>query len=121
MHLDGVTYQEIADAAGISRQAVHQTITGLLNTLAHHKRGRDFYYSNIKYKGIYEYFANNQNATFTSFVKAVAENNSSKKAPTIKNFLTGKHDSRFTIDQIKRMCKVCGKSFEEVFEERGDM
>ncbi len=36
----------------------------------------------------------------------------------IRCFLKGENDSSFTIAQIRRMCEIVGKPFEETFKER---
>lgn len=118
MRLDGATFQQIADTCGITKQAAHQAIRKYTDKIARCQRGRSFSYNDIKFKGIYEYFEANEEVTLTSFANAVFDEESGTRGGTIRNFLTGKTDSRFTISQIKRMCEICGKPFEEVFEER---
>ena len=117
MRLDGATYQEIADICGISKQAVHESVTRYYKRVVDGKRGQNFSCEEIVYEGIYEHFMKDENESATSFsIKIFGINGS--RAKNIRNFITGKNNSHFTIPQIKRMCEVVGKPFEEVFKER---
>ena len=123
MLLDGASYKEIADAYGISRQCVQKTINQYVKKLAADKRGRKFELNNIKYQGIYDYFEENVNETLTSFAMKVYEvdrEKGLKKSVTIKNLVTGNHNVHLTLPQIKKICEIVGKPFEEVFKERSD-
>lgn len=121
MRIDGATYQEIADVYGISRQAVHYALKKYKERLVGEVRGRRFRCNDIKYTGIYEYFKANKKETVSSFaikVFNIHTYNSGAISQKIRNFITGRNESHFTIEQIKRMCEIVGKPFEEVFKER---
>jgi DNA-binding XRE family transcriptional regulator len=110
MRCDGATYQEISDACGLTRQAVHLRITEYTERITKGTRGKGFCLFDIKYKAIREHFADNSKLSISAFAKAVGVN-----ASTMRNFLTGKNASYFTIPQIRRMCEIVGKPFEDVF------
>lgn len=117
MRKDGATYQQIADACGISRQAVQQQVSEFEKRRTYGIRGRQWYINNIRYKGIYDHFNNNAQESLSSFSRAIYGYTASRVAIT-RNFLCNGSETKFTINQIKRICKRCGKSFEEVFAER---
>jgi hypothetical protein len=118
MRLNGATYQEIADTCGITRQAAHQAVRLYANKISSKRRGREFFLEEIKFEGIYEHFVENEEETVTSFAKSIFGGSYSVKVPTMRNFLRGETNSFFSISQIKRMCEICGKPFEDVFKER---
>lgn len=115
--MSGATFQEIANACGVSRQAIHDRLK-LYEQKVKGRRGHGFYIKAIKFEGIYQYFKENIGETVSSFCTRTGTGNKGGRVATMKNFLTGKTDSRFSIPQIKKMCEVCGKPFEEVFKER---
>lgn len=110
MRISGATYQEIADESGISKQAVHDALSRYIRRLTSGIRGHRLCLFGIKYKAIREYFANNVYESINTFAKKT-----DVQPATMKNFLTGKSESRFTIPQIKQICEIVGKPFEEVF------
>lgn len=116
MRQEGATYQKIADAAGVSKQWVHHRLTGCAPELKY-TRGHGFNIEKIVYKGIYEHFKNDVHESVTSFTKKIYGHDV-KNIPTVRLFITGKSNTRFTITQIKRICETVGKPFEEVFAER---
>ena len=115
MRMSGATYQEIANAFGISKQCAHQTISNYCQVLSG-IRGRGFDARNIKYEGLRSYFLENHNETLTSFTEKIFGANTGYKVSTMRNFLTGKHATRFSIEQIRRICEVVGEPFEEAFK-----
>ena len=117
MRIDGATYQEIADAYGITRQRAYQIIASYLDGLQKLTRGRGFPCEDIVYEGMFEYFSANERESLTSFAHKVLGSRGGGTA-TMRNFLTGRNESHFTIAQIKRMCEIVGKPFEETFKER---
>lgn len=111
----GLTYQEIADRCGISKQRVHQII-GVV-------RKNNVGIESIVYKGIYDYMKENSKITYSTLYSKISGGNSSENA--IKNFRVFLHNSadegKLNIKQIKRLIKLTGKSFEELFERRNDI
>lgn len=117
LHAEGMTFQKIADIAGISRQRVHQRVSTYVEG-AIPRRNRSFDISKIKYKGIYEYFVNDPYESLTSFtVKLGYSVSGGSPLHHVRNMLYGAN-SHFPINTIKRICDVVGKPFEEVFAER---
>ena len=116
MRMAGATIREIADVCGVSYQAVQHKLQSYAQDLLEIKM-RKVDLSKIKYKGICEYFRENPVESYSSFAEKVTKNRNSKFTSKIKSSFQGEHESTFTIAQIKSMCEVVGKSFEETFEE----
>lgn len=116
MRLNGATFQEIGDAFGITRQGALSTVNNYCKLLAG-IRGHGFDVNQIKYQGIYEYFLKNPSESASSFVFKVFGYNSGK-SNAMKHFLLGERTMYFSIEQVKRICEIVGKPFEEVFKER---
>ena len=119
MRIDGATFQEIADACGVTKQAVQQKVSAYYNGQLKSKRGRKLNIQKIKYKGIYEYFVENPTETLTSFVNKVFGENGrcNSNVNKMSDFLYRKRESRFSIAQIKRICEIVGQPFEKTFKE----
>lgn len=115
---NGATYQEIADATGYTKQWINMVILKLAPELKG-TRGNGFDIETIVYKGIYEHFRSDLYESITSFTKKVLGHTSNKSTSTMRDFIIGEHNSRFSITQIKKMCDITGKTFEELFERRG--
>ncbi len=116
MRMEGKTIREIADDYGVSYQAVQQKLQSYTQTLVE-TRMRRIDISKIKYKGIYEHFMENPFENYTSFAEKITSRRNSTLTHKIKVSFQGENESTFTIAQIKAMCKIVGKSFEETFEE----
>ena len=112
---NGATYQEIADAEGVSKQWVNQIITKHAPELKY-TRGHGFNIETIVYKGIYEHFKSDLHESVTSFTHKIYGRTCRNNISTVRRFIIGEHpDSRFSIAHIKKMCEITGKSFEELF------
>lgn len=117
MRMNGATYQEIADACGLTKQRVNYLLIHYKDALKG-MRGKGFNIERIIYKGIYEHFRDNLYESITSFSNKVYGYVGNEPS-SIRRFITGKEKrTRFTIQQIKNMCKATGKTFEELFERR---
>ena len=117
MHDEGKTYREIAEISGISYQAVWSKHIAYLKRKRTGKRN-GFCIEDIPFKGFYEYFSDNAEESIISFsvkVKGYFEQSFYEK---LKNTLNGTHFSLFKITDIKKMCEITGKTFEELFTER---
>lgn len=117
MRIDGATYQEIADACGISRQDAHHRLQNYCKKIVEggHK-GRKVSCNDIVYQGIYEYFDNHTSESISSFCNKIYGNTS--QVGKLSAFFRGEINSHFTIQQINKMCEIVGKPFEEVFAKR---
>lgn len=123
MRMDGRTFQEIADYYGTTKQAVHTKFRSYLKILDGERgrtvAGKRFNINRIPYKGLYEHFREKETETISSFALKVSGSEAATNfIQKMKTFLNGTHNALFKIDQIKRMCEIVGKPFEEVFEER---
>jgi hypothetical protein len=116
MRLDGMTFQQIADVCGTSRQNVHQAVKLYSKKIINGVRGRGFPVEIIRFQGIYEHFYDNEKESITSFATKVYGHE--QYGSKLRKFLIGESESHLTIPQIKRICEICGKPFEEVFKER---
>ena len=105
--IKGKTYQEIGDMCGISRQAVYLRT----KTLEEGKM------SKIVYKGVYDYFANNDNMNFSKFTRQVNGNGQIIEYGTLKRFLCGEI-MRVPLSVIMKICEIVAKPIEEVFKRR---
>lgn len=115
----GATYQEMADAEGISKQAIYEKVKAYEKYLMG-KRGRinGFDYNNIVYKGIYEHFRDHVDESVSNFAEKVFGFSASGKTQKVKGFLLGESESLFKVRHIKNMIAITGKSFDELFELR---
>ena len=113
----GITYQKIADEAGITKQAVYQRLLYYRHKIIGF-RGKGFNINTIVYQGIYDWFKENFDASLYSLVYKVFGHSDGATMTRFRYFLIGKHDSHFKIEHIKRLCEITGKPFEEVFKRR---
>ena len=113
----GATYQEIADDVGLSKQRVNKIVTEHAPELKG-MRGNRFDIERIIYKGIYDYFKSHPYESLSSFVGKIY-GYTGNEISTIRDFITGAHTSRLTIERIRKICEITGKTFEELFELRG--
>lgn len=102
MRENGYTYEEIAKKFGYTKQYIYQIIG--------RKRKFNKSLENLKYKGLKKYFRNND-LSFSKFEK-------------ICKLTRGKFldlcncgDCSLKISQIKKMQKITGMTFEELFED----
>lgn len=119
MRENGATYQEIADAVGISKQRVHQIMLKNFPEMKGMRRNH-FDIERIIYKGIYDYFKSHPYESLASFIRKIY-GHYGNEAKKIKGFITGASNKTFyTVSQIQRMCEITGSSFEELFALRED-
>ena len=110
----GLTYAQIGEEFGISRQRVHQLIG------KERARKCDTNIEEIAYEGIYQLFVDDPEMTFTKLTKIMygtiaAESASCEK---VYRFVRKKANSRMTLDCINNLIRYIGKTYEEVFKER---
>ena len=117
MRLNGATYQEIADASGLSKQRVHMLLTTYAPELKG-VRGNGFNIETIVYKGIYEYFKKNETESLSSFAMKVFGYTTKDNIPSMRKFIIGECNSRYNIPQMQKICELVGMPFEKVFERR---
>lgn len=118
MREHGHTYQEIGEKYGVSRQCVHRKMKDYERALKG-IRGQKFDINRIVFKGMYDYFADHYAETMNSFSHKIYGYEDGPNLIKLRNFITGKQNTRFSIGQIKLMCAITGKTFEELFKERG--
>lgn len=117
MHFnDGLSFTDIADKCGISKQAVQQDVKRYALYISG-KRGRRFNINTIVYQGIYDYFLDHPQETLLSLTKKLKINDQNGFV-NFRRFITGQNDVKVKISLIKKVCDVICKPFEEVFVER---
>ncbi len=118
MRAEGATLQQIADKAGCSRQAVDEAVKRLAQNIVMGRRGKKLYLSEIKFQGFYDYFKENPKETINSFSRKVYDAHNGAGFQKLRDLITGKGNPYFAFDQIRKVCEIIGKPFEEVFKER---
>lgn len=91
MRNKGMTYQEIADEFGVSKQWVNYILTHCYEGYKG-QRGKGFDIEKIVYKGIYEHFKKNLFESVTSFTEKVLGNSATYVAK-MRNLITGQHNT----------------------------
>lgn len=105
----GMTYSEIGEVLGVTRQYVHQLIGP--------KRKGDKFYNQIPYTGWYEIFRDNPDLTVPGFVIDCFGTNSRALIAKIGRMLGGKNVA-LSLFQIRKILSYTGKTWEELFEKR---
>jgi DNA-binding Lrp family transcriptional regulator len=116
--MNGATLQEIADKYGVTRQAVHTSLKHYTDRLSGKRFGLDV--NKIIYKGIAEYFLEHPEESMTSFSRKIFGYIEGARPRDVRKNMFGEHEMYLSINQIKKICEVVGKPFEEVFELRGE-
>lgn len=113
MREKGITFQEIGDTLGISRQYVHNTYINATKRL----KKRNMLIEEIKYKNLRNYIYQNGYSVndFYLLCGVVVTNRKSM----IQKFLRGESNGNIKI--IKKILEVTGMTFEEAFEEDIDV
>lgn len=118
MRKEGHTFQEIGEEFGVSKQDVHQILSNVKTRYVRNSRIR----SRIVYKGVFEYFTANPEMNFTDFTRKIycTSYSNNKQTVGLIRFLRGENVS-LPLKVYKRICNVCGGTFEEVFEHREEV
>jgi predicted transcriptional regulator len=109
MRENGATYEEIAKAFGVTRQAVAAAIGKI--------RKFPKMYDEIPYKGLYDFFKENSRIEINSFCWKALKINDKSCYERYRRLLHGE-DVKLSISEIKKIIAYTGKSFEELFAER---
>lgn len=105
MKLDGMSYEEIANKKGVSKQYIHQTLVDVLKK------------KNRKSAKVYEYpVLNNWLIENGMSVKTLAENIGVHKV-TLYNKLSCK--SKFSVEELEKISDITGLSSDEILS-KGD-
>lgn len=112
MRDDGATLREIGEKHYMSPPRVSQLIK------SDHIRGRGFNINRIIYQGIYEHFVNTPKEHAGTFARKIHKNCDDDYSTKMRYFLLGEHTARYSISDIKRICEIVGKPFEETFAPR---
>lgn len=110
MRRDGATYKEIAAYFGITKQAVHSS----MKNHGRIRRRREAIFSACPYDGLRRYLLENKKAKITEICFAVFGNCEEKTRGKTQRLIEGDAVS-LTINNIKRLEKFTGMSFDELF------
>lgn len=113
LRADGMTYTDIADVLGVSRQRVWQK----LNDVNARERAGGKVYDSIPYNGLYEMFQSDKTLTIPQFCRECFGTGTHTFTMKIYNLLSGK-DGHLTVGQTRKLLKYSGKTWEELFEPR---
>jgi hypothetical protein len=80
-------------------------------------RHDDYGMENIAYQGIYQLFVNDDMMTESRLARMVYKNNCGANRNRISRLVKGEN-VKMTIQEIKKLIEITGKSFEELFELR---
>lgn len=105
MRIDGASYQEIANKYGVTRQYVHQTLSGITTP-------RAYKYKNVIYKGLRVWMEEN-GITTLRLHRLISPTASSNNASITSDRLKGKR--QFKLSEIILIIKESGLTFEELF------
>jgi hypothetical protein len=114
MRNEGKTFQQIANSYSVSRQLVNSIF------ISHEERAKSghrgtFNLDDVAYKGFYEYFKEKVFDTAYIFLTDIGEKPTPRNTKQMTDFLTGKRKMFLSVQQIQKMCKETGKTFEELF------
>lgn len=113
LYSEGMTYQEIGDKFGVSKQRTEQIIADQYSRTGERRR-RKTDLDLIVYPVIRTYFLENERVGYASFCRKAFGHYNSPLAHKIARFFKGEN-VLLTITQIKGICTEVGKPFEEVF------
>ena len=113
MAAEGMTWQEMAEVFGLSRQRVQQAAAAR----GIRKRRDGKIYEQIPYKGLYALFQTDRHMSVSRFAGLVFGWSGNANNEKTRNLLKGREVS-LKIMHIRRICRLCGMSFEETFEPR---
>lgn len=118
MREEGYSFQEIGNKFGVSRQDVHRNLKHAKTRNVRNDKIR----GSIVYKGIFNYFTANPDLNFTEFSRKIyfTDRIDHKRTVKLKRFLKGENVA-LPLWIYKRICNVCGGTFEEVFEHREEV
>ena len=111
---EGLTYDQIAEAAGVSRQRVQQVV----NVYRPRKKSVDI--EKIRFKGFYEFMRDNPTVSYAMLAKAmynkpITNALSNTLLMTLTDGSTSGDKIRLTVGQVRRLTAFTGKTFEELF------
>lgn len=113
MYSEGMTYQEIGDKFGMSRQGAEQIIANEFSRQGERRR-RATDLDKIVYPEVRKFFEDNPHIGYSSFVRCMLGHADNSEKRKIVDLFRGEKRF-FTVEQIQKICEVIGKPFEEVF------
>lgn len=113
MAAEGMTWQEMAEVFGVSRQRVQKAAAAR----GIRKRREGKVYEQIPYKGLYALFQTDRRMSVSRFAGLVFGRSGNANNEKTRNLLKGR-EVNLKIKQIRRICRLCGMSFEETFAQR---
>lgn len=113
---EGKSYQEIADIYNVSKQSVEQALRKFEVTFGR-VRKNNTNIERIAYKGLYNFFIDNPNMTFSKLTRLSYGYSDTKNTHRIMNLLFGKN-VRINIKTINKLIEITEKPYEVLFELR---
>lgn len=113
MAAEGMTWQEMAEMFGVSRQRVQQVAAAY----GIRKRREGKVYEQIPYKGLHALFQRDRSMSVSRFARLVFGDAGHANNEKARNLLKGR-EAGLKITHIRRICRLCGMSFEETFAQR---
>ena len=110
MRRDGATYQEIANHFGVTKQAVHLH-------MKNHGRIRRRYeqiFESCPYEGLRNFCMTNKRISISTLASAIFENKTEPARAKTHRLIEGDNVS-ITLNNIKRLEKYTGMTFDELF------
>lgn len=113
----GKSLQEIADICNVSKQAVDQGLSKFEEAFGNRVRKGNVEIEKIVYKGLYDFFVDNPNMTFSKLTRLMyGYSDANMKNKTIR-LLHGKN-VKISIKAINKLIEITEKSYEVLFELR---
>lgn len=118
LRAQGYKITQIAKMAGISFQAVGKRLKRYDQGIPFTRRGKKLNIEKIVYQGFYDWFLEHPLESVQSFLRKMHDETTNGNNEKMRHFICGKREAYFTVSQIKKMCEIIGKPFEEIFKER---
>lgn len=112
MRRDGMTYAEIGEYFGVSRQRIEQCLKGRVKT---RKCSTDM--ERIPYEGLYNWLMDNPKVTYPTFARLVFGTCNTNTTNKIQNLLHGRN-VLIGKRSYDRMMAVTGMTYEQLFKLR---
>ena len=108
----GATYKEIADRFGVTKQAVHLS----MKNHGRIRRRHDAIFESCPYRGLRRYLTENKKIRLTEMSCAIFGSSDEKSRAKTRRLIEGDNVS-LTINNIRRLEKLAGLGFDELFGE----
>lgn len=108
LRADGMTYQQIGDSMGVSKQRIYAIIG------RRRKHSTDL--AKIRNKSLREYFENKFTLSYSAFAKRIGCGQDRANVAKIERFIKNESEARLTAEQWLNFCNETGLSLAELLE-----